>query len=264
MDAPPPCNLEAPFTAPATIMGLTTTNPMQFGGHLSADSLRIYITRGVPGTGDQALFMGTRATPSDGFFTIAPLSIENIGNMPMAWPMLSEDELTIYFQTTSTIMTSTRAGMNDMFPAPRMMTELGTSGAGMTPRVSRDGLTLHFARIAAGNANLFVSTRAATDQPFGAGTLIAELSSDDYEEAPVVSDDGLEVFFARVPGRAAGSMLRATRASVSDPFGAPTAVAELGTGTLSPSWLAPDRCTLLYTKLDGAAPQIYLAQRPGF
>jgi hypothetical protein len=263
MDAPPPCNVDAPFGAPATIMGLTGTNPMQYGGHLSADGLRIYITRGTPGTGTQSLFMGTRATTNDGFFTIGPLSIMNTGNMPMAWPMLSEDELTIYFHTTSSIMTSTRAGMSDMFPAPTMMTELGTSGAGMTPHLSRDGLTLQYARIVAGNANIFVSTRTGTDQPFGQGTVIGELSTDGYEEGPVMSDDGLEVFFMRVPDGGTGSMFRATRGSASGAFDAPAAVAELGTGNLSPSWLSPDRCRLLFTKLDGAAPQIFLATRPG-
>lgn len=263
MDAPPPCNVDAPFGAPATIMGLTGTNPMQYGAHLSADGLRIYITRGTPSTATQSLFLGTRATTADGFFTIGPLSITNPSNMPMAWPTLSEDELTIYFQTTSTLMTATRAGMNDMFPQPTMMTELGTSGAGLTPHISRDGLTLHYARIAAGNANLYVATRTGTDQPFGAGAQIAEISSDGYEEAPVMSDDGLEIFFMRIPNGGSGGMFRATRTTASGAFGTPAAVTELGTGNLSPSWLSPDRCRLLFTKLDGAPPQIYLATRPG-
>jgi hypothetical protein len=262
MDAPLPCNVEAPFGAPTTIMGLTGTGAnATYGAHLSADELRIYVTRGTPGTATQSMFLGTRAA-TDGFFTIGPLSIMNPGNMPMAWPMLSEDERTIYFHTTSTVMSATRDAATDMFPAPAAMAELGTSGAGMTPRLSRDGLKLHFARIVSGNAGLFVATRDATTDPFGTGTLIAELSTDGYEEAPVVSDDGLEVFFARVPNGSAGAVYRATRGSTSAAFGTPAVVTELGTGQLSPSWLSPDRCRLLFTKLDGASPQIFLATRP--
>lgn len=257
-----PCNLDAPFGAPTTIMGLTGANPMQYGAHLSPDRLRIYITRGMPGTATQSLFVGSRATTSDGFFTITPLSIANPGNMPMARAVLSEDELRVYFTNTSTIMTSSRASTSDMFPAGTMMTELGTSGAGLTPHISRDGLALHFARIVSGNANLFVSTRTATDQAFGQGTLIAELSTDGYEEAPVTSDDGLEIFFMRVPTSSPGGVFRATRATPTGAFGAATEVTELGAGQLSPSWLSPDRCQLLFTRLDGAAPQIYLATRP--
>ncbi|MFN0250503.1 MAG: hypothetical protein ACKV2T_26720 [Kofleriaceae bacterium] len=262
MDAPLPCNVDAPFGAPTTIMGLTGTGvSATYGGHLSADRLRMYVTRGMPGTATQAMFVATRPT-ADGFFTVAPLSIMNPGNMPMAWPMLSEDELTIYFQTTSTIMTATRAALTDTFPTAVALADLGAGGAGMTPRLSRDGLSLHFGRIVSGNAGLFVATRAATTDAFGAGTMIAELASDGYEEGPVVSDDGLEMLFMRVPNGSAGAVYRATRTSASGAFGTPVAVAELGTGNLSPSWISPDRCQLLFSRLDGASPQIFLATRP--
>jgi hypothetical protein len=242
---PGPCDLTAPFGTPVPVAGLTGAGTSSYGGWLSADELRIYFTRGQPGTGTQSMFTATRSAATDAFSNAGPLGIMNPSNLAMAWPMVSDDELTIYFHTTSTVMRATRAAMLDTFGIPEVMTELGVSGAGMTPHASHDGLSLQFGRIVTGNAELFT-----------------ELSTTGYEESPVTSDDGLEVFFMRIPTGMTGGLYRAIRTSTSGPFAPPAQVAELGNGSLSPSWLSPDRCRLLFTKLDGTAPQILMAQRP--
>jgi len=81
---------------------------------------------------------------------------------------------------------------------------------------------------------------------------------------PVVSDDELVVYFSQVVKKESGAnhdVLVATRASRTDPFGAPKPVAELNTmNSVHPSWISPDLCHLYYIG-DKAGYDVYFASR---
>ncbi len=93
---------------------------------------------------------------------------------------------------------------------------------------------------------------------------VSELGSSYFDGYPVVSSDGLTVFFAsNRPGSRAGiNVWTATRANRSLAFGAPTPVAEISTDADDvPGWLSEDGCRLYYTRIDLGFSALFVAER---
>ena len=119
------------------------------------------------------------------------------------------------------------------FLPPVNLASVNTAAGDSAPTLSADGLTLYFhSNRAGGNggADIWQATRSSLAEPFGTPTNIGDaVNSGANETAPALSNDGLSLFFAstRSGGNGISDVYMATRASTSDPFGAPV---NLGTG----------------------------------
>lgn len=116
------------------------------------------------------------------------------------------------------------------FGTPRLLTELDTSTANQNPTLTGDLLELYFTSNRNGNqADVWTARRASPQDPFDAPTIVAEVSSSDYETSPAVSLDGLSLYFGSDRSGGAGlvDVWMATRPDRASPWGAITNLAAL-------------------------------------
>lgn len=136
-------------------------------------------------------------------------------------------------------------------------TEYGRVGA--SPAVTPDELTLYTSYPAgAGEGPPFTYTRASTDEPFSAGTPAPGLEGSEMA-SPDPSPDGLSLF-----GGVSTSITLATRARVTDEFGAPIPVLSPADGTQllgAPDLTANCRSLYFVAVYAGVAPPIYQIER---
>jgi Tol biopolymer transport system component len=136
------------------------------------------------------------------------------------------------------------------------LTELNTNDWEFLPYITRDGSELYFSRRAQ-------STADGSPQPVD--LYYASLKGDKFidpkavaavntpassERAPVLSSDGLHLYFAsdRPGGNGLLDIYVAHRARRDDSFGPTEAVAELNsTDAESPGWISPDNCELYFS-----------------
>src|SRR5262245_17442395 len=148
---------------------------------------------------------------------------------------------------------------------PRRIDELSVAGfVDHYPSVRCDGLELYFASNRDGNTqDIYVSTRAATTQRWGAPAYVPELEGGSTETGPDIADDGLTLYFSRAVGGSGTGLdiYVATRASPTAVWGAPVLVSELATADteISPHVTA-DGLTIYFAR--GASLDIYTANRP--
>jgi hypothetical protein len=105
---------------------------------------------------------------------------------------------------------------------------VNTSSTETDPCFTDDDLTIVFTSDrpgGTGGTDLYLGTRANTAQPFTVREL-SELDSTAAEQSPEISSDGLTIYFSTARS-GTGQIYTATRASTSDPFGAPTEVAAM-------------------------------------
>jgi len=85
-----------------------------------------------------------------------------------------------------------------------------------------DGLSLYYEV----SEELYVATRATTSEMFASPQPLAQLSSAALDNSPSLSPDDLTLYFSSTRN-GSPQLFRATRATPTDPFGAPTLVPEL-------------------------------------
>lgn len=259
--AQPACNLTAPFGTPVNVGGVNTSSTESWGW-LSADGLTIYFTSTPSGLTDFNIYTATRAQPSGNFSNVQPLDAVNTTNTESR-PVLTADGLNLFLAYAPVganmhIYTATRASTAADFSTPIVAPALNSNGIDANPWISADGLTLYLASTRsganAGDYDIFRATRTTTTMMFGMPTAVPELNmSNTVDDAPVLSADGLEIFFASTRGvvgaSARNNVWHATRSTTNDGFGTPAKIAELGTDATEdyPNWISPDRCTLIYT-----------------
>jgi len=95
------------------------------------------------------------------------------------------------------------------------------------PEISSNYLELYFYSDrpgGAGGMDMYVSTRADIADPWGPATNLAILNSTVDDRQPNISSDGLTLIFtsSRVGGHGGLDLYMSTRASLGDPWGAPT------------------------------------------
>jgi len=274
-DAPPAaCDVTKPFGT-LTNLAAVNSNSEDMWGWFSADLLTIYFSGTATSSSDINLYQATRTSVTGTFSTpvlLGPINTTNTEDRPV----VTADNLSLYAHSNASgtvhIYVATRTSAAAQFGSLALVP--GVNGTGNTvdadPWISADGLTMYFASTRDGTYDIFRSTRPSTITDFGAPAAVAELDSTSVDDAPVLSADGLEIFFAS--NRAQGSTGRndiwhATRATTADGFGAPAMLSELS-GTTSedfPTWVSADRCTLLITS-DRAGGNgsydIWIATRP--
>jgi len=262
------CDPSAPFTSIAPLGGLAS--PYYTGGAgLSADELTIVFSSNRPPSGVTDVWIATRLTPTSAFSTPHRLAGVSLGAYEYE-AMLSGDALTLYFHAD--------VGSADLYYATRASTDVDFITASPLPGFTEPPLVgdsrfpsrsaLYFGRFEAGAS--FDISRAPRTGPgptdFGTAEPLAELASPDADEAPLLSDDELTIYFAsnRSGTGASGGMdiWAAHRASVSAAFSTPHVVVGLNSSSSDlPDSLSADGCRLYFESDRGGNRAIYLAER---
>lgn len=276
IDAPPPCDVTRPFDPPVTVAGINTSANEE-NAWLSSDELTIYFTRTAVNSVDSNIYRATRSQPSGTFSNVVPLSgINTTGEQNRA--VLSGDGLTLYVQTAgnttaSDISMSTRTSTAAEFVGLSPVSGLSTTKQEFTEWISDDGLTAYFgSNPTTGPYDIYIATRSSVATGFGAASPVTGIDSDTSDEySPVLSKDGLEMFFVSTRDNSnSEDIWHAVRSSLTASWDAPTRVTELSTSVSgindAPNWLSPDRCTIIFTSPraggDGGGYDIWIAKRP--
>jgi Tol biopolymer transport system component len=263
-DAGPACDLKKPFGVPALLSSLMLG---QDGWpRLTADERMV--TFHATGSSGVHIFLATRSKRTDPFDP--PRAVTELDTSASNYdPDLSADGLTIVDAPvidgagTQRIMIAMRSALDAPFGAPSRASSLdGTSGSDLQPFLTLDGSEIWFVSNRVSDFDIYRATRSSGG--FGAPVRVGELASTSDEGLPVVSADGLTVYFqsSRSGGAGAGDIWMATRASVTSTFGPPTNVTELNTSAdEGPTWLSPDGCRI-YLGVNKVGADMYVAERP--
>jgi hypothetical protein len=122
------------------------------------------------------------------------------------------------------------------------------------PWLAAGGARLYFSRGTAGSVDtsVFVASRIG-DGGFAIERELTELGRG--ADFPVLTEDELEIVYAQK-----GRILTARRTSIAAPFDPPVQTDELGTFS-SPTWIAPDGCTIYMVALGAVSLDIFVGQR---
>jgi hypothetical protein len=173
---------------------------------------------------------------------------------------LTGDGLGVYFASKRAggagsydIWYAQRASRTSPWLAPQRVAELSSSSVDLPGGISGNGLVFVLISDRQGNADIYLSTRSAVDQPWSTPTRAAELSTEQIEQSAWLSADGTEIYFDRVSG-----ILHATRATPTSSFSTPELVNELGGRSIDP-WVSPDGRDMYFAA--GTPLAIYHATR---
>lgn len=125
-----------------------------------------------------------------------------------------------------------QSGGDDWFPTP-------TAG---------DTQLFFYVYPGASAADLVVATRATPTSPFGAPQLVTELDTTNDEQAPTLTDDGLEIVWVYRTQTVASDLMTSRRASTTATWPAGTPIATInGANADSTPWISGDGLRLWLT-----------------
>lgn len=269
------CNMTAPFTNIHAVTELNTIGNDQHA-RLSQDELAVWFaSTGLdagPGGGSYDLFHGTRALTTAPFSNIKAVAGPNTIYSEDA-PAVNGDPLQlVYASTLSTsgatydLYRSTQSAVDAGFQAG---VNLSISVAGkndLDPYLSADDQTLYFASDRGSSYTLYRAPHSGGNV-FGAATVVSELSSGVADSHPVISADGLWIYWSSqrvdIGGHKGGDdVYVAHRTTVPGTFVQITNVTELNTvDNEMPSWISPDGCRLYFARKAASTSDIWLAER---
>jgi hypothetical protein len=271
-DAPDrPCDPQGRWEAPVAVTPLNVVTPAG-GARVSSDLLTMYFHAGAP----LRLFAATRKSPEATFMAPAPLEMvggQDAGSANIKVPAAMPNELGMFFEESggggAKIVFAGRANRTDPFGAPVPVTELAAAANTGQPFVRGDGSEIYFTSrrspAVGGSTDIF---RAKLSGANVVGTIehLAELQSAVDERSPVVSADGLTIYFGSLKDNAGPSaryhVWTATRADDRAPFGVPVLEESLdSTGSSDPSWISDDGCTMYLSSSRDGDEKIYVSVR---
>lgn len=265
-DAPPRCDLAKPFGAAVLVDGLTSSAE-DASLRLSPDETTAYFFSARSGT--LLLYTAMRARVTAPFAGVSVLANVNTGNQYN--PAISADGLTLFFASVrpggvgdNDIYQATRTAPTDDFTSVRLAPDVNTTASEVQPYLTRDSTTLYFVRTVSSAQVIFRATGSVT-VGFANPSMVAELHGPTNDTDPVLSADGLTVFWGsdRPGGLGDVDVWQAQRTTPSGTFGEPTPVSAVNTiGFDSPSDVSADGCRLYLTSTRAGRTGIYVATRP--
>lgn len=267
------CDVAKAFGPPVPVAGVNT-NLNDAWGWLSADHLTIYFARDGGGTAAN-LYSAIRPQPSGPFTDVTLLGGVNTTDYESR-PSVTADSLTLFMEVSigggaGDIHVATRTSTAAAFSVHAPVAVINTaSSTDWNPWISDDGLVMYFVSDRTGTFDIFKTMRTSTSSPFSAPVVVGELNTTANDYDPVLSKDGLEIFFGSTRDQSGTNVLNqifhATRSTPSDGFGAPARIAELSNATSDdfPNWVSPDRCQLMFTSNRGGGSggyDIWIATR---
>lgn len=146
-----------------------------------------------------------------------------------ASPVISDDELTIYFLKDNQYMKATRSSAADPFGTPSSsdFTNIDDTGSNLGDFwISADQLHLYFTSDRDGSFDIFTSSRSSTTEPFPAPSKVPGLSIDGSDETvPRLTEDRLHMYFNSDRYYPPGQIFYSTRLSTGDNFSPPVPAA---------------------------------------
>ena len=265
------CDSGKPFGAPAALDALNSTASDEYI-FVSADRLTGYLSSNRPGgAGDYDIWIATRATPSDVFGVPSPLGGPVDTAVEDLRPVLSKDGLRLFYATlvagaSDDIWVATRSSTLTVFSAGAPVAGLNTSGLENAPWLSGDETLIYFHSTRAGGlGGADISVADLGTNGVSNARNLAGVNTTLNEENPVLTPDGLRIFFASTQsgGAAMGNydIWTAQRTTTADGFGQPVNVAELNSSANDlPNWISPDGCTLYFTSSRANANSFHIYQ----
>jgi hypothetical protein len=224
---------------------------------MTGDQLELFFSSDRTG-GQRDIYRSTRATTNDSFSS--PVRVVELSGAVDDTGAISGDGLTFYVTHAGMpLAVAKRADRNSPFTMGAVDAELAQLANGTSYEISGDGLHAIATAVVTGQSDeLFLFTRAAVTEPWGAPVNATQLNSPLIDGGGAFDATGLTVYFHSDRAGGPRRIYLATRARVSDAFGALTLVTELdhNQGSSEP-WLAPDLRTILFNR-DG---DLYIATR---
>lgn len=270
------CDLAKPFGAPVPLDALNKSGDNDRAARLTPDELTVYFSSDRSNAA--RIYRATRPRLEESFG--APALVDELqsalpGAFSAALPSANGLELLVEHRVTETggarppdLYLFTRGAPSGPFANPSPITALNTGGTETDPNFAANDLELYLARSTNDTGiDLFVARResASPGTAFGpTSPLAGNINTNANETDPVVSADGLELFFQSDRSGPARVWV-SRRSSVSEPFPEPVHVTELdGSGDNDvPNWLSADRCVLYMTSYrQGNLAHLYVATRP--
>jgi hypothetical protein len=234
---------------------------------ISKDGLRIYFSRdGVPlGHGD--IYLASRATPTGTFAAATPVVNLNSPNEEgRAW--LTSDELAIALATAHDgsldIHIDTRAaGAPFATPVNTHLAMVNATGSlRLDPFLTEDLRRLYFSANTgpAGKLQLWIATRTAAGDDFGAPALVPGINDNSINElGPALYQDEQLLLFGSFPNNATVDLYYATRSSGTGSFGRAVQIPAVNTPSseIGPV-LSHDGCELYFASDRGNGVNYHL------
>jgi hypothetical protein len=202
------------------------------------------------GAGDDDLYVMTRMTATDPWGTPAAVTALDSGNDEES-PRLSPDDLAIYFGRDGNIFKSTRGMVGGTWGPPAAVNEINTGTYNKWLAVCDNDYFMVSRAVSRGmtsDQDLFVGHLDGVDP----GTLAATISATGYNEiSAFLSKDCTTTYFAS--NRSGQTQIyTATRATATDPFGAPALVSDFGTATDNEDlWVSTDQRLAVFASVRG-------------
>ncbi|MDH5327315.1 MAG: DUF1566 domain-containing protein [Gammaproteobacteria bacterium] len=208
------------------------SNADDMGPEISSDDLSLYFhSNRAGGQGGIDIWVSSRATTGTGWSGAVNLGAAINSAADDRAPTVSQDNLTLIFASNrngnNDLYVSTRASVSDPWGSPvGIGASINTANDESGPSLSTDGLALYFHSDRPGGlgaADIYVSTRAGTSDPWGAPTPVSVVNSAEFDVAPDVSADGLALYFhsPRLQGVGGHDIWVSKRATTADAWGTP-------------------------------------------
>ena len=187
-------DLATPFTITHVSALGSTSNELD--PTVSTDGTVMVLRRSKPG---DDLYVASRTGDLTFGTPTAITSLDTTGVEAQGFLQPTGNEL--YFESARTgggdIYRSVRTGTT--FAAPSQVSELSTGSEEGDPVVTADGLTIYFRSNRPATPlgfNIYVATRASVADPFGAATLVPNVSSDGDDGPSSISADGCRLYLS--------------------------------------------------------------------
>jgi hypothetical protein len=248
------CSPSTAFDAPTPVGGLEAIDGT---ARFTPDQLGVVFSNRMP-TGSVDLFQATRASISDPFGAPSRLTGINAEG-PKLFPALAKDQKTLWFASMHEtepgnprvdIFVATRSSeTSSTFQGTKEAIGLNVFRENTTPFATKHAAEIWYAAGPDADQYEIFHSKIGSNGTASDPLQVTELNTPYAEAAPVLSDDGLVIYWSstRPDGGAEGDhdVWVAVRPDASARFGQPKNVKELNTYSLEyPAWLSPDLCQL--------------------
>lgn len=213
-------NVGTPFGTAAVVTELVTKAQEGTAFLLFDDRTLYFSSERGGGVGGRDIWVATRPTPTSPFGTLVDVTELD----STSWehlPSFTGDGLVVFFSSDRTaamwdIFTASRPNTSTPFSTPVTVAEVSqppTTDTG--PFITPDGLTLYFVTNVAPSGvadfNIWMTTRADRNSPFGAPVRVDLFNSTGNDQDPYLTADGLEFYFSTDRGGNGFEIYRSVR-----------------------------------------------------
>jgi hypothetical protein len=256
------CDPTAPFGAPRLIAELSTPGALYGTLRLLPDELSGYYWSNSAGVIARNIYYVSRPSLTAPFTRVLVQGI-NTAASELDPTITSDGTLLVYRRSgPGNRLFSAVATAPDVFTMEAEIANLNTASGEFQSYLPTGRDELYFSSARTGAGDIYVSGRSG--RTFGPPILLVELASPMDDGDPVVSADGLTIYFrSNRPAAIAGFNIHvATRASTADAFGTPVLVDNVNSAADDgPSWISLDGCRLYMASDIAGSNDVYVATR---